>query len=356
MMGEVKEHFKAEIGCMRILACFLVIISHLVSMVVFNPEYVQSRAAALLYIMRDSCVPLFLIITGIVAFRKEVSLKKCLRKAGEMLWLYIVFSVLFYIIDHDVRIAFSLKDLQIIWNSLLAPKGHLWYLPLIVQIYCLMPVLKNLVMDQKSMACFLGFWLVVSFVFPLVLNVLSLCGNDILYVQAVNKLLSHFTVPALILYSGYVLLGYYLYYYSGNIRTCNALLILIVTVLISFLYGEFYLAATGRTCNYCFVYNSLPALIESAAITMVAKNLSGAAFGNSRFVRFIKEVSGTTFGIYLVHPALTEKSLKYWNKSNILLGIPICALLIFILCALGVFVFRFLLAKGRILFTQKRPV
>lgn len=70
------QNFNMKIAVLRIVSCLLVIVSHLVCLVVYDNSYAQWNSANALYIIRSSCVPTFLAITGILLLKKNVPFKK----------------------------------------------------------------------------------------------------------------------------------------------------------------------------------------------------------------------------------------------------------------------------------------
>lgn len=324
---EIKEEFKCNIGILRIVACLMVICSHLICLVIFDPDYEQHDLANLLYIIRSSCVPLFLCITGILSLKKRQNFKKCIINFARFLCLYAFFVIIYQILKDYNQYGYLKRNFII--EAFKNPQGHLWYLPLIAQIYFFMPILKLISENKNAMKLYLSFWVIVEIVFPLGEEIFTQMGGDI----ATNLLLNNISLikqSDLFLYSGYVLLGYYLYYQSKCQLDIEFIwMIYFAIICVSFVYSKIYFAYFGNFCNNVWNYNSLTALGETTCLVLVTKIGEKIKYSN-KTTRIIKNVSKDVFGIYLTHAIFTEKLFGFMTSRSLIITVPICILITFI--------------------------
>lgn len=338
---------KVEIEILRIIACFLVIMSHLVCLVVFDTNYTQWDKANILYIARNACVPLFLAISGILILKKEIRYKKMISNSLKFGTLYILFVFLYELYKEynmGTFTGFDINSLKsVALNGFLNPQGHLWYLPLIIQIYLIMPILKQVVSNKLAIRVYIVIWTFASLVKPLILEVLNF-NVDSLSVNiynVINKCIDLFPFSELYTYSGYLILGYYLYYeFERKVKAIYLAGIYILSVIIAAGINKYCLNAHGSTFGNAWEYLSLIACIETICLILIAKDTLSKINWSNRQSKVINIMSSSTFGIYIIHALLTEKAYPYFVTRNLYVTIPFFAVIIFVSCCIVVFIYK----------------
>ena len=155
------------------------------------------------------CVPVFLMITGVLVFNSNDSpiifYKKRISRIVYpfVLWsfLYILYS-LYYSSNN-----FSISTFKVVFSLFIAGNPtsfHLWYLYMLIGLYFFLPFLKPWIQTatKKEILIFLGFWIVALIV-------------ELPFIKKFNIGINfaHFYG-----YLGYPILGYYLNKYAKDLK------------------------------------------------------------------------------------------------------------------------------------------
>lgn len=178
----------------RVIATFSVIVIH-----VFATDFYVNIGSYNWFISALGCnlfrwaSPLFVMISGVIFLQptKEVSYSILLKKHIPRLLLAYVFWNLVYILYRYLVIG---QELSV---GLFYPHFHLWYIPMIIGVYLLIPILRKIANDYNLMRSALILWVIyITGCF---------CRLDLIpQIGAIFKSNSIFG------YAGYFLLGYYL--------------------------------------------------------------------------------------------------------------------------------------------------
>ena len=135
-----------NIDYLRIMACFMVVFLHVAAQN-FSTVEVTSVQWQFFHFYDNavrSCVPIFFMISGMLFLSRDKSpdLKTLFTKIiSKIVILYFVW-VVFYAIDFAIiQNKEGLEFLKTIYNYILTPKYHLWYMPALMSVYFLMPIL-----------------------------------------------------------------------------------------------------------------------------------------------------------------------------------------------------------------------
>lgn len=90
----------------------------------------------------------------------------------------------------------------------------LWYLAELCGIYAVIPILAKIAHDEGLCKYYLAMWGVYNFIIRNVPTWLAYLGNP--QISDIASLLSLFNAEEFLTYSGYLVLGYYLYYYHNK--------------------------------------------------------------------------------------------------------------------------------------------
>lgn len=340
MQGEhhngIQNGFRFEIGLLRILACLLVICSHVVCLVIFNIDYEEWDSANLLYICRTACVPLFLTITGILTLNKEITLKKCLHSFLKFIAIYFIFAILYQTIyDISMNGGLTLETLRIAY---MYPKGHLWYLIEIAKIYLILPILKAISANEKALKTYLICWVSVSICLPGIVELLT--GTVEWTGDFFFKITEWTATSDVFLYSGYLLLGYYLYYIHNESVSERCLIVgFLATICTSFVISKIYFAMNQNLFNNIWNYNSLTALFETYCLVMIFKIEGTRWHISENHEKIIQILSQETFGVYLIHAFFTEKFMGILTRKPFFLMALICVIVIYLISTIIVWLF-----------------
>lgn len=206
----------------------------------------------------------------------------------------------------------------------------LWYLAELCGIYAVIPILAKIAHDEGLCKYYLAMWGVYNFIIRNVPTWLAYLGNP--QISDIASLLSLFNAEEFLTYSGYLVLGYYLYYYHNKqIKGTVVLSALLASVMFPAIINQLIVERTGMPINSVYDYNGFSALFQTGCYILIAKQYLSKLNINKKCGQILSEISACTFGIYLIHPLFTGV-LMYEIAGNILLKTPIITSLIFAVC------------------------
>lgn len=265
-------------------------------------------------------VPVFVMISGTLFLspNKEISLNELYKKyiwrlLKVYLFWYLFYVVLFLLVDYYHRREIILTE------TTFKPALHLWFIPMLIGVYSLIPILKKFSADRKVLQYALILWFIyISISFTI--------GQNIPQISAL------FIMNIVIGYAGYFLLGYYLSEcncsrVNNRVLFSVCLLSLAITII-----GSLSLSIKKGAPNISFFNNLSPhiALISSAIYLAIKKNTSRLS---SNVIALIRSVQKDLLGVYLIHwfwLFLLNRDLLR-NFCNPLLSFPVLSAIIFIL-------------------------
>lgn len=234
-------------------------------------------------------VPVFMMISGALLlsterpFQCEHYLSKRLSK---VVVPFIGWTIIYAIVSGFVAGGWSLQEtMQVINNSPNDPAWyHLWFfydfIPLYFVIPFLIPLLKKLSAE-------------------LVKLLVVVCA--VMFLMKWLKVES-FLLENLVLYSSYLILGWYLFN-RDNREQLKPWLFAGIAMLILNFFGSWELAVkTGKYSSFFMGYKTLNTMIIGGMLFVVAQTYADKITGKLR--QFISIVSKYSLGIYLLHPLL----------------------------------------------------
>lgn len=316
-----------NIDYLRILACLMVIILH-VSGQNFRIIPVTSfewRIFNLFDVSVRSCVPIFFMISGsLFLSKKEISIKHILTKnVWKLIVIYFVWSTFYALVKYQGN------DLI---KGILASEFHLWYLPSLISIYLLCPVLWAIVnSNNEKILNYTCFLLIIG---GLLHNFVYL---EPLYNQNIVILLSKFSTISLG-YCGYFLWGYYLTKNKEkyiHISRKVFVIIFVVTIFIATIINDRYALYIGSPTTLLYEYMDIPVFIEATCLFVIfMKNRTLHLSKNKEL--YIKRISKYTLFIYLIHPFVMEQLRIQFQITSLtfsgILWTPLLSVFIFFIC------------------------
>lgn len=278
-----------SIDILRILACISVVMVHTVGVPTMKGVLAEGSLDYYLCLFWQGCirwgVPVFLMITGYYMLDplKNNTPHNVLTKRFPRIFCALVFwSAVYALVLHTPFYPFGSYQCN-----------HLWYLGVLIGIYVALPVLRLIASNVKMLEYFVLAW----FAFMVYENVGAFVPLP-------------FDPQSTVFagYAGYCLLGYYLRWFSSqtdrlhvNIR--KAIYIIgIIGMVITMLGG----ILTNNDDSVWFGYLSPNVILSSAALLLYFSLHPIKLSGKTR--EFVLNLSGCTFGIYLVHLLLLIES------------------------------------------------
>lgn len=275
------------------------------------------------------CVPVFVMISGALFLNPEkaIGYRSIYKKYVSRLLLAYVFWTLVYFIwalyfyfDFNVfnNESFSLKQ------TLLAPFNyHLWFLPLLMAIYLLIPIMRKVAHEKRLLQYALVLWLVFLLV------------SSLHYLEPF-KLAKYFyplfNKNFIIAFSGYFLLGYFLSQQPFSKKQRLWVYLLGGMGVVVALVGTFFLSKNaGEAEERYFDYMSLQVAAMSAAVFVLLKQLEPKC--GKGILKSLGWLRKDLFGVYLTHViwinVINTESFRHCCSEVITL--PLITLIVFLL-------------------------
>ncbi|MCP4322529.1 MAG: acyltransferase family protein [Psychromonas sp.] len=234
-------------------------------------------------------VPLFIMISGALLISTERTFHcehYLTNRLSKVVIPFIGWTIIYAIVAGFVAGGWSaMQTFEVIQNSPNTPAWyHLWFfydfIPLYFVIPFLIPLLKKLTPELTQL---------------------------VIVIYAVMFLMKWFKVESfllqnIILYTGYLILGCYLFN-RDNSEQLKYWLVTGITMLLLNFFGSWELAVkSGEYSSFFMGYKTLNTMIIAAMLFVVAQTYAGKITGKLRLL--ISIISKYSLGIYLLHPLL----------------------------------------------------
>lgn len=321
------------VNLLRIIACFLVVLSH--SCDPFVSQFDTNRESFLTGVFTGSfvrsCVPLFVMMSGVLLLPINMSMadfykKRIVRILIPLAFWSIVLPILFFVYlnyvnpgtqnkalnlaNHTFDATFS-KLYTFIFNFSFATIP-LWYMYMLVGLYLIMPVFSGWLKQatKKDIEVFLGVW-GIALVLPYIKMAAPLLGYNGNYgnmglfgVCDWNDYGTFYYVSG---FTGYLVLAYYLVKYPLNWSWNKMLSITIPMFLVGYLITSFGFIETqkhfpGNYANLEIVwyFAGINVFMMTFPVFVIVQKMNIASSAG------LSKVASLTFGIYLCHFVFVE--------------------------------------------------
>ncbi|NTW74985.1 MAG: acyltransferase family protein [Chlorobiaceae bacterium] len=312
-----------RISKLRVLACFMVVLLHVSSgaFLAWNSNWWAGNFYDSLV---RACVPLFLMITGATLLPRQEPISVFFRKRIVRVVPPMLFWSLFYL-------AWSSFNGENTGNWALAiiagpTMTHLWFFYELIGLYLFIPVLRRFFngSTRQEQLWFIGVWIVVSSILPMLRNLLSLQYS---WAGYFDNFLDNFNVSFFAGLVGYLILGAYAA--QGNVSTKAGWALFAAasccTMTCTWLVSRW----LGKPSELFFDYLS-PFVIAAAYGLFIAFMDTKAGTPS----RLVTAISDCTLGIYGLHvfvidPLFGRNGLSIAN-GNPWLTVPLVSLGVFL--------------------------
>ncbi|MBS1573094.1 MAG: acyltransferase family protein [Bacteroidetes bacterium] len=306
------EARKDWIDLLRAIAIFGVIILHV------SVPYVSSfssfkdinwNQALFLNSSVRFCVPLFLMISGILLLNKNYSLKEFLfKRFTRIVYPFLLWSLIYFFVHHSIQhVSFVEVGIELFKTLKTGAEYHLWYVYMILGLYLFIPIINSWIKTTKlnEVRYYLIIWiLVLSFNLPYL-----------------NKFYTRIDFVYFTGYLGYLLLGYYLYKSKSIINRTKGFFLYFLGIVLTYFLTLIFALKDNEFVNVFFEYLTPNVILASISIFMIFK---GYEIKNPLFLRGVKWISKYSYGTYLSHVAV----IIFLSKFNLLFNTPVVFLTI----------------------------
>ena len=270
-------------------------------------------------------VPVFVMISGALMAGREYPLKDLYgRKILRLVTCYIFWNALYLMI-------WTMEGASdwLLSKVLIEGNYHLWFIPMIIGLYIALPVITKITADRKITAYFLAVSLVFSFILPQVISIVS--EFDDAGGANLRTGYDNFHIFMFIGYSFYFILGYWLTR-AKLTKTVKILMLLAGGIgLFATVFLTSLMSSRDGEANDMFMdYMTVNVMLMSVGVFVLFTMIPAG-----RENKFIKFLSKSCFGIYLVHEAFLIFMDKHLDLGVLtispLISVPAISIAVFIL-------------------------
>lgn len=221
-------HRNISYDLLRIQAAILVVLLH-VSAIGWNmisPCKSQWMIINLYNSMTRGAVPIFFMLSGAFLLNKDIDIKDLYNKKIiplSLVWL--IWSFIYTLDTIGLNKLFTLNYIEIL-TSIVNSYYHLWFIPTLIGLYVLQPILRGIVVYRDGE--FLKYLLYVFLVFGVFRTTILIFTQNSLLINLTNL------IPMELMgYSCYMMIGYY--FANINVNEYNPKIMLLIFVVSSFL-------------------------------------------------------------------------------------------------------------------------
>lgn len=349
-MAEKKER-KLHYDLLRILAAFSVVMLHSAAQFwydldVRSSEWVVANSYDALFRFG---VPIFVMLSGAIFLdeKYELNIKRLYKhNIFRMILLYVIWSCAYGLYDSK-GFDFETVGIKVILREMLMGRYHLWFLPMLVGIYMLLPILKSWVKHAEKKN--VQYFLVLFFG-------LQICRETIralTVTEELHHILNLAEIEMACGYIGYFVWGYYLVHIGISQKLRKIIYWLCIpAVLLNVILGNVLAWRAGTPV--AAIYDSFGLftfILVTAIFDFMNRKGYDISFRGKRS-NIVKEIATDTLGIYVLHVGVMEFLQAQGIHSMVLpniVGIPIYAILCFVICLLLTAILRRIPGIGRFL-------
>lgn len=355
------------VDLLRIIACFLVVFSHCCDPFVaqFDNDRTSFLTGVWMGSLVRSCVPLFVMMTGVLLFPIRINLGDFYKKRIGRILIPLVFwsialPLLFFLylnfINPDTpnpAIPADTRTLSDMWNKMYTfifnfnfDTTPLWYLYMLIGLYLAMPVFSTWMeqapaKDIRKILYVWGISLLVPYI-QMAAPVLGYTGNygnmGIWGVCDWNPYGSFYYFSGFI---GYIVLARYLVKYpltwSWNKTWAICLPLFIIGYLITaggFILTQKYYPGSYANLEIIWYFSGINVFMMTFPVFVIVQKMNVASSP------FLSRVAGATFGIYLSHFVFVQIGYDLFHTSSL----PIFVRMLLTACS--AFAVSYLLTKA----------
>ena len=300
------------IDLLKIIAIFLVVYNHTMGFINFTSANIHSkRIWFYIYtsIITKINVPIFMMASGALLLKKEISIKTSIKKALKFFSIFLIISIVLFIIKNNGN--FVINDfLTSFMNCKIDPSY--WYMYAYVGFLLFLPYIRKIASDfeTKDLIYFSIFYCLIHTLIPTI-NYFS-AGNISFRVP------QHLYIPLItVQIYFYAIVGHYLANVV-NLKNISLKKINCAIVMPAFIFAvipTYFTYKTGIKSGFNQQYFEYANFFMSIAIFILFKKLFENYNSEKRSSKFISRIGSLTLGIYLFEPI--AKHYLYKHVFNI---------------------------------------
>ena len=298
-------------------------------------------------------VPLFVMISGALFLDpdKKLTIDKLWKKHIQRLFLIYILWMAAYGLQAFLQLSSDEQSIKALIKAMLVGRYHLWFLPMLIGIYALLPILRSWIKaaskstSEKVTENEFRYFFLLFFLF----QILSTSVRSFFDQPELLSFLESFRWAHLCNYIGYFVLGYYLFH-IGISEKANRLLWIFAPIcylgnlLISILQN---LHTENARYEFFDSFGVFTFFMAIAVFQFFTQKCKFQPDGRPTS-KLLMEISNSTLGVYLIHLMVMECPLmRPLYALPIIVAIPAISLLTFAISLIIATVFRKLPLIGR---------
>lgn len=269
-------------------------------------------------------VPIFLMISGVLFLNpiKEIDINELYsKKIVRIITAFAFWSFIYLLVELKQYAGIKWALREFIYGHY-----HLWYLYMIIGIYVIVPLLRQIIKEKKYIEYFLVITFVFTFLIPTITSFFPFL--EIVY----SRMYFHFTMG----YTGYFVIGMYLSEIDISPKTEKIIYLLgiigfLTTIVVSVLVTQ----RSGQPYGY-WEGASINVLCVVIAVFVLFKYRISRIRLSEKAQNYVVKLSQYSFGIYLVHAFVLERINEAGLSTstfNPIVAVPVIVLLVFLISA-----------------------
>ena len=326
-----------NLDILRLVACLLVVMSHVSSGLT---TAIQTHSAtwwiAHIYnTIGHTGTILFFFLSGCLLLSEEYDFRPRKFYTHNFLKLFVAYYtwiVIYHLVGFVQRGNWGIRYIKDVIINVIEGEAsyHFWYLPMILGIYLILPMLRAICHHSRKLAVY--FVLLFFFCKVLLGTVLLL---DFPYKYLVESVICRIPFTLVNHHVGYFVMGHLLYQLWKEQKPRFSIGItvgFIVVGIVGSLAGDLVVMAQTGTSSVCF--NSLFSLtLCITAIGIFGFLLKWPVRIEEKTAAMVNKLSQMTFGIYMIHPLVLAavSDIVGSEKVNTIWGIPVVTIVVFLI-------------------------
>lgn len=286
-------------------------------------------------------VPIFVMISGalFLAPGREINIKRLWKhNILRMIIVYFVWSTIYGLYDY---MQYKASWKYIVWE-IVNSRDHLWFLPMIIGIYAIVPILSTWIKNssKKEIEYFIGLFLILQVICETI-KVLPLPEITV-YILALRN------IQLVCSYVGYFVLGYYIIHIGIAQKRIKLIYVLGVLGAVMSVGATIGLAAYTKVTGFGIVdsfsiltffwvialFVWVNRLFDKNSCLIFEERDSSIEPHNSKINVVWAELGKDSFGAYLCHIAVIEILMSIGFSADsipVVIGIPVYVIVIYII-------------------------
>lgn len=304
----------------RVFACFCVVLLHAASPYANNFGKDDWFVAVVYDGLAQSCVPLFLMVTGHLLLNHEDSLQDVLKKRFARILPPLLFWTIFFLAWRFLyRENFNFSFYAIYTLAISPIYYHLWFLYALAGLYLLLPLLQLIFKNAGKMhlMLYMCLWFIENSAIPLITKATSINNK-------IDLGLTHGL-------AGYFFLGAILGQAQCDARRIALGSTALIIGAFTTVWGTLWLSERSGGFDATLCDNFSPTVVLMSAGTFFLFKTFQHRFSTQSTL--IEKVASASFGIYLIHPFFLEtagpaiyKFLENTPLDSLIISIPLTTL------------------------------